>query len=139
LAVLVGAEWNLRRLGRFPLCPITAESVKVPVGTVSEALRLIRVFHDLRQNELAERLGISKSYLSEVERGKKSPSIEVIQKYASEFQIPVSSILFFSEQLDKPIRKPLEADRVRGIIARKVISFLQFIEARAKDNAEEAH
>ena len=105
---------------------------------LSEALRLIRVFHDVKKKQLAERLGISKSYLSEVETGKKSPSIEVIQKYASEFQMPVSSILFFSEQLDNPNRKSPEAERVRGIIAGRVISFLKFIEARAKDHAEEA-
>ena len=139
MEVLPGAEWYFRRLGRFPLCQIRTKQVRMSVDMLPEALRLIRVFHDVKQNELAERLGISKSYLSEVERGKKSPSIEVIQKYASEFQMPVSSILFFSEQLDNPNRKSPEADRVRGIIAGKVISFLKFIEARAKVHAEEAH
>ena len=103
---------------------------------LSEALRLIRVFHDVKQNELAERLGISKSYLSELERGKKSPSMEVIQQYASEFQMPVSSILFFSEQLDNPSRESTEPDHLKGLIAGKVISFLQFIEARTIDHAE---
>ncbi len=109
------------------------------VDVLSEALRLIRVFHDVKQKQLAEQLGISKSYLSEIERGKKIPSIEVIQKYAAEFQMPVSSILFFAEQLVDPNRKPPDADRVRGIIAGRVISFLQFIEAKAKEHAEEAH
>jgi transcriptional regulator with XRE-family HTH domain len=108
------------------------------VDMLSEALRLIRVFHDLKQKDLADRLGMSKSHLSEVERGKKSPSLEVIQKYSAEFQLPVSSILFFSEQLDNPHRKSPEADRVRGIIAGKIISFLQFIEARVNDHGEEA-
>ncbi len=105
---------------------------------LSEALRLIRVFHDVKQNELAKRLGVSKSYLSEVERGKKSPSIETIRKYASEFQMPVSSILFFSEQLDNLTQNPPKPDHAREIIAGKVISFLQFIEAKTKDHAEEA-
>ena len=103
---------------------------------LSEALRLIRVFHDLKQNELAERLGISKSYLSELERGKKSPSMEVIQQYASEFEMPVSSILFFSEQLDNPNRESPDPDHVQGLIAEKVISFLQFIEARTIGHVE---
>ena len=105
---------------------------------LSEALRLIRVFHDIKQNELAERLGISKSYLSELERGKKSPSIEIVRQYASEFQMPVSSILFFSEQLDNPNQESPEPDHMKGLIAEKVISFLQFIEARTKNHAEEA-
>ena len=32
-----------------------------------EVLRLLRVFNDIKANELAKQLGISKSYLSEIE------------------------------------------------------------------------
>ena len=98
---------------------------------LSEALRLIRVFHDLRQQELAERLQISKSYLSEIESGKKAPSLDLINKYAEEFDIPASSILFFSENLETPSR----ASKVRGAIAGKVLQFLQFVEARTDHDA----
>lgn len=93
---------------------------------LSEALRLIRVYHDLKQQELAERLEISKSYLSEIENGKKTPTIELIEKYASQFGIPASSILFFSENLENPNK----ASKVKGAIAGKVLQFLQFVEAR---------
>ena len=103
-----------------------------------EALRLIRVFHDLKQNELAGRLGISKSYLSEIESGKKVPTVEIIEKYASEFQIPASSILFFSEQLADPSSGNSAADKARGYIARKVLNFLKVVEARTDAHAEEA-
>lgn len=41
---------------------------------IGEALRLIRVYHDLKQSDLADRLGISQSHLSEIERSKKAPS-----------------------------------------------------------------
>ena len=101
-----------------------------------EALRLIRVFHDVKQNELADRFGISKSYLSEIESGKKTPSVEIIEKYASEFQIPKSSILFFSEQLEDPLPSHKLIDKARGVIAGKVISFLKVIEERTGDHAE---
>lgn len=93
---------------------------------LSEALRLIRVYHDLKQQDLAEKLEISKSYLSEIESGKKTPSIELINKYASQFGIPASSILFFSENLEDPSK----VSRVKGVIAGKVLQFLQFVEAR---------
>ena len=59
---------------------------------INEALRLLRVFHDLKQFEMAEKLGISKSHISEIEKGSKSPSLDLIERYASEFSIPVSSI-----------------------------------------------
>ncbi len=105
---------------------------------LAEAIRLIRVFHDMKQNELAARLGISKSYLSEIESGKKAPSVEIIQKYSSEFQIPASSILFFSEQLGDLSSGYDVADKARGVIARKVLNFLKIVEARTDGHAEEA-
>ncbi|MBU1426900.1 MAG: helix-turn-helix domain-containing protein [Gammaproteobacteria bacterium] len=91
-----------------------------------EALRLVRVFHDLNQTTLAERLGISNSYLSEIESGKKAPTLELLQKYATTFDMPVSSLLFFSENLDSPTR----SDKVRATIARKTIKMLQWISAK---------
>lgn len=104
---------------------------------LSEALRLIRVFHDVKQTELADRLGMSKSYLSEIENGKKQPSIELIERYSAEFKIPASSIMFFAENLDQPSQSAGAASRAKGVIARKVIDFLKLIEART-EHAEEA-
>ncbi|SMO93103.1 DNA-binding transcriptional regulator, XRE-family HTH domain [Thalassovita litoralis] len=93
---------------------------------LSEALRLIRVFHDLKQHELADRLGLSKSHISELESGKKAPSMDVIQRYSDEFHIPASSILFFSESLENPSK----AKRAKSAIAGKVLQFLQLVEAK---------
>lgn len=59
-----------------------------------DALRLLRVFHDLKQKELAEKLAISNSHISEIEKGNRTPSLDVIKKYADYFKIPVSSVLF---------------------------------------------
>lgn len=96
---------------------------------IAEALRLIRVFHDMRQQDLADRLGLSKSYVSELENGKKVPSMEVIQKYSDAFGIPPSSILFFSENLQDPSK----ARRMKSAVAGKVLQFLQFIETKTVD------
>ena len=62
-----------------------------------EILRLLRVFNDMKANELAERLNISGSYLSEIEHGKKMPSLSLIRKYSDVFGIPASAILKFDE------------------------------------------
>jgi len=96
---------------------------------INEALRLMRVFHDLKQVELAEKLGISKSHLSEIEKDVKKPSLELIERYAVTFKIPVSSIMFFAEEL--PQAKA--GDRVRSKIASKVIDILRFVERKAND------
>lgn len=96
---------------------------------IGEALRLIRVFHDLKQKQAAEKLGLSTSYLSDIERRERSPTLETIERYARVFDIPVSSILFFSENLEKPAGA---AERARNIVAGKVIALMQFLEARAE-------
>ena len=66
---------------------------------LNHALRLMRVFHKLIQKEVAELLRISKSHISEIESGKKTPTLAVLERYASVFEVPVSSIFFFSENM----------------------------------------
>lgn len=94
-----------------------------------DALRLIRVYHDMKQAELAEKLGISKSYMSEIEKGTKSPTVELINKYAEVFGIPASSILFFSENMNKP-HAAGTAQQARRFVAAKIIKLLQFLDER---------
>lgn len=94
---------------------------------LGEALRLIRVFNDLKQKQLAERLGISTSHLSEVEKGVKSPSLDLLERYSIEFSIPVSEIMFFSENIEKA----KTGAGIRNRIASKVLNLLQFIEAKS--------
>lgn len=91
-----------------------------------EALRLVRVFHDLSQTQLAERLGISNSYLSEIEGGKKSPSLDILEKYAEVFNMPLSSLIFFAENASDPSR----SERMRVAIASKALKMLQWIAAK---------
>jgi len=93
-----------------------------------EALRLIRVFHDMSQAEAATKLGIAKSYLSEVEAGKKTPTLNVLESYSQTFNIPLSSILFFSEHIEEGVR----GERVRLIVSKKVLALLDFIAMRAE-------
>lgn len=97
-----------------------------------EALRLLRVFHDMKQGELAEKLGLSKSYISEIENGNRTPSLDVIEKYAEYFRIPASSILFFAEQLEDAHLKKSTPQRARRAIASKIINFLRLIEERTE-------
>ncbi|ROT44302.1 helix-turn-helix transcriptional regulator [Pusillimonas sp. NJUB218] len=93
---------------------------------LNEALRLIRAYHDLSQSQLCSELGVSNSYLSEIEAGKKTPSLELLNKYSVRFDVPVSSLMFFSESLDSE----KVTDRLRLRVARKVVSILQWVEQK---------
>jgi transcriptional regulator with XRE-family HTH domain len=68
---------------------------------ISEALRLLRVYSDLNQKGLANRLGLSRSYLCQLESGDRLPTLEVLNKYAKAFDVPLSSILYLAEGLAK--------------------------------------
>jgi transcriptional regulator with XRE-family HTH domain len=94
---------------------------------LGEALRLIRVYHDLKQKQVAERLDISTSYLSEIEKGHKTPSLDLIQRYSSIFGLPVSSIMFFAESVEDGGAY----DRARSFVAGKMVGLMQFLEARS--------
>lgn len=65
---------------------------------ICTVLRLLRIANDMSRNELSEKTGLSKSYISEIEHGSKKPSLETIEKYSSALDIPVSTIMFFTEQ-----------------------------------------
>ena len=95
---------------------------------LNEALRLIRVYHDMPQTDAAGKLGISKSYLSEIEAGKKVPTLHILENYSKAFSIPLSSILFFSEHMQDGVR----GERVRVAVSKKVLKLLDFIALRAK-------
>jgi transcriptional regulator with XRE-family HTH domain len=101
------------------------------IEMINEALRLIRVFHDLKQFELAERLKVSKSHISEIESGTKTPSLELMEKYSVEFRIPISAIMFFAEELPTAKR----GEKARTTIASKVLDLLSFIERKADASA----
>ena len=91
------------------------------------ALKLLRTYHQLSQIELAKRLAISNSYLSEIESGNKAPGLELLEKYAELFKIPASSILLFSEAITEE-RKP--GTKLRVGAADKILRLLEWLEER---------
>ena len=72
---------------------------------LAKALRYLRLYIDpeITQAHLSSMLGLSKSYVSELEKGKKKCTLEVLERYSNSFDIPVSSIIFLAEHIDRPI------------------------------------
>lgn len=93
---------------------------------LGDALRLIRTFHDMKQGELAESLGLSKSYISEIERNNREPAISTIRLYADFFDIPASSILFFAENIEDKS----QSARANRFISKKVLAIMEVLAQR---------
>lgn len=88
---------------------------------LNEALKLIRLFHEQTQRELANHLGISVSYLSEIEAGNRRINVELLSKYSEAFNIPASSLMLFSEQLEQ---KSLNRTRIK--VADKILKVMSW-------------
>lgn len=99
---------------------------------LNEALRLVRIYSDKNQTEMADALGISKSYLSELEKGTKTPTLQLLQRYSKVLGVPLSSILFFAEEIEG-VPHPT---RTHAFVAEKVLRFLKF--AARDDEIEDA-
>ena len=91
------------------------------------ALKLLRVFHEMKQKELASKLSISTSHLCEIESGKKTPTLSVLNRYAEVFEVPVSSILFLAENLECGIAP----GRIQSFVSPKVLAMINFVASRS--------
>lgn len=57
-------------------------------------LKQIRKQKGITQEELAKAIGITRPYLSDIERGVKTPGGDIIIKIANYLQLPVEEIFF---------------------------------------------
>jgi transcriptional regulator with XRE-family HTH domain len=99
------------------------------MAMLNEALKLARQFHRLNQSELAERMSVSKSYLSEIEHGHKNVTLDLLNRYSTALNIPVSHLMLFAENLHD--KKPTE--RLRRAVAGKALSMLRWLEEITRD------
>jgi transcriptional regulator with XRE-family HTH domain len=96
---------------------------------MNQALRLVRVYHDMSLVEAASRVGLSKSYVSEIEKGHKKVTIEVLEKYAEAFNVPMSSLMLFAERAGG---KRFSED-VRAYVADKALKMLDWVATISSD------
>jgi transcriptional regulator with XRE-family HTH domain len=94
---------------------------------LNRALKMLRTYHQLKQVELAKRLQISNSYLSEIESGSKAPGLDLLEKYSQVFKMPVSSILLFSEKMGDDSRI---SEKIRVSAADKILRLLEWIDEK---------
>lgn len=92
------------------------------------ALRLTREFHRMKQVDLAVQLQISRSYLSEIESGRKPISVALLDRYAQVFNVPASTFLLFKDAVMEPTTKG------QAVRAKRLLQFFQWV---AHENTDE--
>jgi transcriptional regulator with XRE-family HTH domain len=68
--------------------------IKVKFG---KRLRKFRRNKDVTQEQLAELIGVSADFISQIERGLRSPSFENLQKLSEVLEVPLSEFFQFPE------------------------------------------
>ena len=94
------------------------------MNNLGRVLKHIRVFGHCTQYELATKLELNRSYISEMENGKKTPSQEVLTKYSEFADVPLSAILFFAENYED---KPTLRKKAKYLVCKSALGLLDWI------------
>ncbi|MCT4356934.1 helix-turn-helix domain-containing protein [Streptomyces sp. Je 1-79] len=112
------------------------------VGNLGEYLREQRRTAQLSLRQLAEAAGVSNPYLSQIERGLRKPSAEVLQQVAKALRISAETLYVRAGILDEKERDELETRAVLladpSINERQKQVLLQIYDSFRKENAAEA-
>jgi len=85
-------------------------------------IRVLRTAQGSTQEEIAEKLGISRSYLSQVEKGIRKPGLEFLRKLSTALNVPTALLVMGDDDDESPIMIALRKMLGEIILARLAIS-----------------
>ena len=87
--------------------------MKEILRTLGERIRQLREQAGLTQEQLAEKVDLHGSYVGLIERGKKTPSLYTLHKFADSFNLAISDLLVAERTWDD---KNMERKRIMQIL-----------------------
>ncbi|MEV7426968.1 MULTISPECIES: helix-turn-helix domain-containing protein [unclassified Streptomyces] len=112
------------------------------VGNLGEYLREQRRTAQLSLRQLADAAGVSNPYLSQIERGLRKPSADILQQLAKALRISAETLYVQAGMLDEREREELETRAViladPSINERQKQVLLQIYDSFRKENAIDA-
>lgn len=84
-----------------------------PARQVGNRLRDLRAGRGISLSELARRSGIGKGTLSELEAGRRNPTLETLYALTSALGVPLSTVL------DVPMSAPISGDAVEAVLTER--------------------
>lgn len=88
---------------------------------IGRIIRSLRVQRGMTQAQLAQRAEISPAYMSLIERGKRNAELDVLERIAAQFNLPLAILIFLSqdyselEAVDKELAERLATLTMRLI------------------------
>ena len=92
---------------------------------MGETLKLLRIFFGYKSVEMAKKLDISQSFLSEIENGKKNATLDLLNQYSKVLNIKVSTIVLLSESIENDENSKKDIKHNIAGIGMKVLKILE--------------
>ena len=91
------------------------------LGNLGQKIRKEREKKKVSLREFARQLGIAAAYLVDIEKDRRLPSKEILQKTADLLELPISIFDEFSPEIPKPVRNWIEDNP----LVAKVLKFIK--------------
>jgi transcriptional regulator with XRE-family HTH domain len=90
---------------------------------IGDVLKRTRTIYGYKASEMSSMLGISKSYLSEIENNKKQPSLDLLKRYSDILGIKLSSLILLSEDFEEASKRNKSQEFIKQMMLR-LINFM---------------
>ncbi len=90
---------------------------------IGEVVRVTRIANDFTTKDLSEKSQVSKSYINEIEKGKKTPSNDILNKLSEGFNLDVENLLELNEYHDSLIGKKEKLEIYRMLLLKTLETY----------------
>jgi transcriptional regulator with XRE-family HTH domain len=89
---------------------------------LGEQVRTIRIYKGMSQKQLADRTGLAPPYISRMENGHMTPSLETLSRFAAALEVKLYQLLYDGEA---PPEIPTPIGRNKSGCSQREISFIR--------------
>ena len=90
---------------------------------IGEVVRVTRIANDFTTKDLSEKSQVSKSYINEIEKEKKTPSNDILNKLSEGFNLDVENLLELNEYHDSLIGKKEKLEIYRMLLLKTLETY----------------
>lgn len=77
--------------------------------TTGLIIKLLRTAERMPQRELASKLGVTRSYLSQLESGKRQPALPLLREVSRLFNVPTALLVMDADESTRPLFEEMRA------------------------------
>ena len=90
---------------------------------IGEVVRVTRIANDFTTKDLSEKSQVSKSYINEIEKGKKNPSDNILNKLSEGFNLDIEDLLLLDDYLNSLIGKKEKLEIYRMLLLKTLETY----------------